>query len=214
MSALPAFGLVASLPMRPAGDSRRGARSLLSAERTLPSFAGGVFAAMDRERALTGVTIQALCAAADTSLRAYHYYRAGVMRPGRPALQALQSALDRLARRPEGDTGERLARAALGGFLAQAAGLHGIDVAVVRALGRHNKGMAEDQFRAASAARQLAIYLVNQEVGLRQAVLARLVGQSRAAVCLAIRAIEDRRGSDRAFDRAVKRIISTVTGGE
>lgn len=231
MSALPAFGLAAPpsagpkaaidspanmpghlLSAPPESDSRDFAGAvpghLLSAQRPLSR----VFLAIEQERLSLAIGVGALCREAAVDETLFRRYRSGRVKPGRANLQQLQSALDRLAKRNDGDTQERTLRAAFGGFLVATSRFYKVKVEIVRKLGSTNKDLPKAIFMRASDARQLALYLVNQEVGLRQADAARLVGQSRVAVHLAVRAIEDRRDAEPKFDRAVRRIISDVTG--
>lgn len=70
---------------------------------------------------------------------------------------------------------------------------------------------ADPHWRACAHVRQAAIYLTNTALGLKQRRLAEVLELTPAAVCLALRAVEDRR-DDPDFDMALRRAAKTITG--
>jgi hypothetical protein len=76
---------------------------------------------------------------------------------------------------------------------------------VKRQLARPGRPNFDTQWRRAVYARQLALYLANTVHNVPQVRLADVTGLTKAAVCLALQAIEDLR-EDRAFDRNVETV--------
>ncbi|OKO68202.1 hypothetical protein AC629_42285 [Bradyrhizobium sp. NAS80.1] len=73
---------------------------------------------------------------------------------------------------------------------------------VERQLARPGKPNVDIQWRRAAYARQLALYLANTAHNVPQKLLAEVAGITPAAVCLALKAIEDLRDI-RSFDTRV-----------
>jgi transcriptional regulator with XRE-family HTH domain len=66
-------------------------------------------------------------------------------------------------------------------------------------------------WRASRHVAQAAIYLTNTTLGLKQRRLAEILGLTPAAVCLALKAVEDRR-DDPTFDACLRRAAELITG--
>jgi hypothetical protein len=163
-------------------------------------LSGSAVADLDRQRQALGVSLLDWRLQAGVPHSSFFRYLKGAPVP-RPVQQRLAAALERLGRAaPEEDAAHALLVAvSFGGFQAQAMGIAALFAA---------------PDRCALMARDIALYGVNQMAGVRQAVLARHVGLTRARVCQAIRAIEDLRDADTAFDRALARLIFEITGQE
>lgn len=104
-----------------------------------------------------------------------------------------------------------IAPATIDGFLSAVCRHLGLDFAAVKASDPKRGATANRTWRTESHARQLALYLANQLCGIPQAELARAAGLTPAAVCLALKAVEDRR-DDPTFDALVQAISRDVTG--
>lgn len=175
------------------------AGNLLSAPRESVArhLLSGGLAGVERRREKIGQTIETLCTAAGVPRRSYLRWRQTNSAPSRPVLQRLTAALDRLEL--GGGSGERgddrLIAATLGGFKAQAAA----------ALPAH--------LNRETLIGHVAIYCANQFAGVRQARLAAHLGLTRAAICQAIRRIEELR-DDAGFDAAIRTITRTIIDEE
>jgi len=166
-------------------------------------------AALERERAVRGLSINALAIAAGISA---FWYRTLVRSPLR-ASDAMIARVARALRQADAKRTAELAHVELmyGGFLAAVCHELELRVDLVReadpTAGKNNGPGGH----ATSTARQLAIYLVNQHAGVKQRALARAVGVSPAAICIALRAIEDARDSS-AIDALIETVSRQVTG--
>lgn len=88
----------------------------------------------------------------------------------------------------------QLTKATYGATLALLAGLQKQDLREVRLqFARGGEHAADKKWLAASRVRALALYLVNTALNVEQNYLARAAGITPAAVCLALRRVEDRR---------------------
>ena len=121
----------------------------------------------------------------------------------------LRFAVSRLQRRQD-ETG-MLAACCWRLTLALAAVALGADPSDAQASDPGQRATADVRWQQASAARQLACYLLNTALGLRQAEVARLAGVTRQAVSLMVAAIEERR-EDVVFDALVERLDAWLTG--
>lgn len=101
--------------------------------------------------------------------------------------------------------------ATYGGMLVAIAPHYGVTPAQVRAVSPQSGATGNVHWRACAHARQAAIYLANTALGLSQKRLALALGLTPAAVCLALRSVEDRR-DDAAFDAALQAAQLAVTG--
>lgn len=87
-----------------------------------------------------------------------------------------------------------LTKATYNVVLAMVAAMHGAELAEVQAqLARTGEPNIDKRWRQAADIRAQAIYLVNTALNVEQHFLARASGLTPAAVCLALRRIEDRR---------------------
>lgn len=106
---------------------------------------------------------------------------------------------------------QAVASAVFEAFLASACRHLSLDLAVVKASEPSRRATACHSWRQQAYVRQLALYLANQATGLPQAELARAIGVTRAAVCAAVREVEDRR-DEPTFDALVAAIERDVVG--
>lgn len=197
-----------------ASDSAIGSASKLSAL-PLPIRAAKI-RAIEAARQAYGIAQERLAAEAGI---AGSWYRKILVHPDRASdavLARLSAALKRLndSRRDDEALTVALVEATYGGFLAAVCRELGLDVAAVRALdpatqrrGRH----ASAAERRGAMARQLAVYLTNVSIGVRQRLLARVVGVTPAAVCQSLRTIEDLR-DDPEMDALIEACAREVTG--
>lgn len=119
-----------------------------------------------------------------------------------PALQAFAASRD----------DDVLASATFCGFLAVVCHRRGLDFsAVMQQLARSGTLTLDTEWRAASQAREIAIYLASVICNLRNASLHRALGLSRPAVTLALRRVEDRR-DDPEFDAEIRALVMIMTG--
>ncbi|WP_152647816.1 MULTISPECIES: hypothetical protein [Rhodopseudomonas] len=107
---------------------------------------------------------------------------------------------------------DTLASTAFCGFLALVCHRRGLDFSqVMMQLARVGELTRDPNWRQASQAREIAIYLTSIICNIRNASLHRALGLSRAAVCLALRRVEDHR-DDAAFDDEIRAIVRMMTG--
>lgn len=134
------------------------------------------------------------------------WYRTLLAHPdkaGGRAVQKLEAALRRLTAPRPGPPPDDLVRAAYGGCLAAVAPRHGVDPELAPATLAGPERPSNDHWRACSRARAEALYLAHTRLGVAQNLLAAIAGVTPAAVCLAIRGVEDRRDAA-AVDAALR----------
>ena len=126
----------------------------------------------------------------------------------------IERAIARLQRPNAGYTDEvPLIRATYAGFVLALAPAVGVTPeAVAAADPRANLGF-DPTWRTCRHVAQAALYLTNTSLGVRQKRLAEALGLTPAAVCLALRAVEERR-DDPEFDRLMARASKIITGRE
>lgn len=149
------------------------------------------------------MTIQSVCRRAGVAESYFYSARAGRYEVSRYWIRRCELALEALlgGDPSEAEPSDLFLRTTYRAFLSEAARHYGLDIEEA-ARGRQGE---------AAKARHLAIYLVNTELAVRQATLARLFGLTRSAIKQAIDAVEDRR-EDPGFDRAVAAIAARITG--
>ncbi len=154
------------------------------------------------------ISIEAVALDVGMSTRNLNYNFSGRVTPRPATVAKIRRALLRLSgKRASPD----LLAGCYGGFLALVAPEFGVTADTVRAM-PDNEKTSDKTWLACSLARRVTIYLLNTELSISQVRLATLLGQTPAAICIALRAIEDRR-DDPAFDRLLCRIAKQVTGG-
>jgi DNA-binding XRE family transcriptional regulator len=186
--------------------------ALASRESLGLGVAGTALNALEKRRQACGYSQDALAFAAGLSSRAYRYMLAGRSHPKPDTLKRLQRALDQLAGVPSAPDGMRvkLILATWGGFLAQVAPHFGVTSDDCHARGGAFRSF-DKKTHAASRARNAAMYLTSIALDLRQHELAKAFNVSRAAVCLALRQVEDAR-EDAGFDAMMMKAQRAVTG--
>lgn len=144
-------------------------------------------------------------------------YRRIVKSPGQASLaliDRLERALAHLLQVPRVDLLEKaLVLSTYRGFVAVLCEHFGVTPDDVDAADPRAGATADPHWRACAHARQAAIYLTNTALGLKQRRLAEVLELTPAAVCLALRAVEDRR-DDPDLDVALRRAAKTITGRE
>lgn len=172
--------------------------------------------ALEQRRAGLGVTRSLMVARAGLTLRTYQRFLAGQRRPLSATVKRLARALDELAgARPApvvSPSRERRAaeiRACWNGFLSFVAPHYGLTADEIRAT--RNFRSFDGRVHAARRAQQAAIYLVSVVLEAGQAEIARALGLTPAAVCIALQAVEDRR-DDPVFDALLDRAQREVDG--
>jgi transcriptional regulator with XRE-family HTH domain len=187
-----------------AGDSQNRTGSKLSAGLALREF--------DIERRRAGVSQDALAQAAGITSG---WYRKLLRRPASvrplllPKLRRALRALERQAAAPSPVAA--LTLAAYAGFLEVTARHYGVTPDQVRATSPQRGATADAHWRSCAHARQAAIYLVNVGLGVEQARIAALLVLTPAAVCLALKDVEDRR-DDEAFEAMISAAMRGFTG--
>ncbi|PPQ39354.1 hypothetical protein SAMN06265338_103197 [Rhodoblastus acidophilus] len=104
-----------------------------------------------------------------------------------------------------------LTRWAYAGALERTARFYGVTPEQVAETSPQRGATADAHWRACSHARQAAIYLVNTGAGIGQAKIAALLGLTPAAVCLALKDVEDRR-DDPAFNEMIFGAMRAMAG--
>jgi hypothetical protein len=172
--------------------------------------------AIERMRVTAGIDKADLAYGAGIS---YDRYRRILAKPalcGARLLAALERAVRQKAvrRRLPQEAQARLIRAAYGGFVAVLCKEFGESAELV-----HSDDPARRERPAApgwqkrARIRQAALYLCNISLEVPQRRLADALGMTPAAVCLALRTIEDER-DDEDFDRALAKAAKAITGDE
>lgn len=189
------------------GDSRLLARQKLSAPRQVFD--------VEAERLAAGVSQTDLCRSAGVALRSYTRFAASGARP--ETVARLRKALKSLAARAPAakgpDDSHPQVRAIFGGFLLAVAPHYGVSLPQIHAaLGRAGEQTLDPHWRACSHARQAAIYLTHTALSLKQKMLADVLGLTPAAICLSIRAVEDRR-DEAIFDEVLNAAEAAIMGG-
>ena len=159
----------------------------------------GTFGQIEARRVRAKIAIISLCAQTGVLIRTYHRWKVGIGSPSRPVLQRLVSAMDRIERSSAvlASDRERRIRVALGAY---------------RALAELLLPPFEDALWRAARVSDLSIYGASQYGGVTQAELAKFRGVSRAAICQAVRRVEDRRDGDAAFEAVVRQLAKSITG--
>lgn len=188
-------------------DSQSGnARAFLKRGPQMP----GLLVAIEARRKKIPASKEALARAAGIDDKTYRRVVAGSARPA--TVQKLLAALDRLERAgPAAKPGDDQALAWYNAFLAVTAPLYGYEPDEVRASDPRLGATADGKWRALRHAAQAAMYLAITEKGIAQAALARALGITDAAVSLAIKDVENRRGSP-LVDAQIERAGRAVTG--
>jgi transcriptional regulator with XRE-family HTH domain len=142
-------------------------------------------------------------------------YRRMMRAPGDvPAamLDRLERALAHLLQVSRVDLLEaELIRSTYRGFVLALADDFGVTAEAVAAADPRAGATADPHWRACAHVRQAAIYLTNTALGLKQRRLADVLELTPAAVCLALKAVEDRR-DDPALDATLRRASKAITG--
>ena len=147
-------------------------------------------ARIEARRAALGMSFDRLCAAAGITLPTYYRWRKGRSAPTRPALQRLDSALDRAERGVSADPTDRLLEVFCGG-LREAARLH----------------LPAERLRDRALLDNVVMTLTATYSGQRPARVARHLCVTRPAITYASRRIDALREEDRAFDAAMRALI-------
>lgn len=164
-------------------------------------------ARIERERAAFGIRQVDLAEAAGLSERTYRRLIDGASPPRLDVVERLARQLARLAAKaPAPKLDETLARVSYRACLGAVAPFYGVDVdaVVAETTAEALRRTVDGRWSASPAAlaRQAAIYLMNTAIGIQQRRLAELLGLTPAAICLAIRDVEDRR-EDTRLDRVL-----------
>ena len=155
-----------------------------------------------------------LANAAHISERTYRTLVASPLRAKDEIVGRLERALARLgSRAPKPDADPELVKAVYRGFLVQMVAHYGVTMAEADSADpqRQAHGTAAGSWYRCAHARQAAIYLTNTALAVRQRRLAELLDLTPAAVCLALKDVEDRR-DDLKFEQALKRATWMMTG--
>lgn len=158
---------------------------------------------LEKKIQAAGGTILAVCQRARVSTSHFYAARSGQRRASRWFIRRCELALEALLAGDAegGEPSDLYIRTVYRAYLAEACRLHQVEMA--RALTALQGPPVQ--------ARHLAIYLVNTELAVRGATLARLFGLTRSAITQAVQAVEDRR-EDPAYDKAVAEIGARITG--
>lgn len=213
LKAARAASAYAGVVNRAGGDSRNGTGTKLSAPGTPLPVRVARMRAIEEVRKAAGISREKLAAEAGISEK---WYRTLAREPGRASdrvIGVLSVALRHLREGRRQDESEIMAlvEAVYGGFLTAICFQLGLRVEDVRANDPRAGKTADPVWRRQAQARQLAIYLTNISTGVKQRVIARVLGLTPAAICLALKTIEDLR-DDPVFDTIIETSARTVTG--
>lgn len=177
--------------------------SSLSANRTM--------AAIEAKRLDLGLSIANLTSHAGLSARWYQKLVRRSTPPKTSVVRLLDRTLDRLEVRPDGLTDLDRHRTIFGSFLVAIAPHYGVTPDEVIASDPRIGATANLHWVACAHARQAALYLTVTHFDIPQRRLAKVLGLTPAAVCLALKSVEDRR-DDPDFDAALRRAARLITG--
>lgn len=171
------------------------------------------FDVIDAARRKYGVAQDTLAREAGLSLPTYTRLLKRRALPRTSHITRLADAMRRIIRRQTLDNVAltSLMEATYGGFLVAVCAEFKLSVEAVRQADPRAGHTADKHWRACAHARQAAVYLTHTSLGVPQRAIARTVGLTEAAVCLAIQSVEARR-DDPDFDRLLDRVSSDVTG--
>ncbi|NDV87062.1 helix-turn-helix domain-containing protein [Aurantimonas aggregata] len=170
---------------------------------------------IEAKRLAAGVSREQLAGLAGVSEK--HYRRlvnAGVT--PRPAMLAkLRAAAGRLGRAAaQPDEHSRLVRTCFFAALALVCHRAGEDPAEVRRHDPSRRATNDPAWLKAADFRRRAIAVVNQGLNVRAAEIARALELTPAAICVAMKAVEDQRDADPALDAELEQLASLMSGGE
>ena len=208
----PAAGLAGLLPLSEALPAKSDFRTKLSA--SVPAKRAEALRAIDAQRAARRISITQLAGAAGISERWLTTLRRKPELASARVLTRLRRAIADLAG-PPAAPGGALVTASMVGFLAMICFRQGLDFAdVCEQLGRRGECTGDPQWRSAARARELALYLVNTIGDVPQREIARAVGLTPAAVCIALARAEGRRDDDAIYTADMLAVTRMVTGRE
>ncbi len=165
-------------------------------------------------RRQNGVTQEALERAAMIAGRHYAHLLAGRYAPRKGTVNALRLALRRLIVTPEADTSPQSAfcNMSIRAAIALICEARGLDAEKIQNSIASKRATQSPEWLEAARVRRDAWALVSNAFGISGSDLARAAGVSKAAISLALRAVEDAR-DDRDFDREMERLERALTGG-
>lgn len=162
---------------------------------------------IDAARVARGMSKSRLAALAQVSASYYSELLASRHQPSPAVVARLWQALRAHERDASGGEGVAALRQLYVAHVALVAPLYAVTAEAVLSSDPRAGLTADDGWRRARHAAQAAMYAVNVVLGYRQASVARALGLTKAGVCLAVRAVEDRRddpGLDGYFDRLAR----------
>ncbi|APY13183.1 hypothetical protein GJU93_06005 [Brucella sp. 10RB9212] len=138
----------------------------------------------------------------------------GAKRPRMGTLNALRLALRRLIVTPEADTSPQSAfcNMAIRAAIALLCEARGLNAEKIQNSIASKRATQSPEWLEAARVRRDAWALVSNAFGISGSDLARAAGVSKAAISLALRAVEDAR-DDKEFDREMERLERALTGG-
>lgn len=167
---------------------------------------------LENKRATTKVSQELLARVAGLTDRTYRCVLANPDRAKQSVIDRFDWALARILTMPSRGLIEAVSiKAHYRGFVLALAADYGMTPDEVFAADPRAGATADPHWRACAHVRQAAIYLTNTALGLKQRRLAEVLELTPAAVCLALKAVEDRR-DDPDFDAALRRAAKTITG--
>ncbi|MCW2317452.1 transcriptional regulator with XRE-family HTH domain [Rhodoblastus acidophilus] len=167
---------------------------------------------IDADRIAAGISQAALAMAAGISCDTYQRRLRRPETVSSTLLIKLHGALRALVRNKAAPSPViELTRWAYAGALERTARFYGVTPEQVAETSPQRGATADAHWRACSHARQAAIYLVNTGAGIGQAKIAALLGLTPAAVCLALKDVEDRR-DDPAFNEMIFGAMRAMAG--
>ncbi|MDE0921490.1 helix-turn-helix domain-containing protein [Aurantimonas coralicida] len=170
---------------------------------------------IEAKRIAAGVSRETLAGHAGVSEK--HYRRLldgdGSPRPG--TLAKLRAAAGRLGRASGAtDAHSRLVRTCYFAALTLVCQRAGADPAEVRRHDPSRRATGDPAWLQAANLRRHAIVVVNQGLNVAQGEIARALAMTPAAICVAMKAVEDQRDADPDLDAMLDDLTAAMNGGE
>ena len=174
-------------------------------------------AAIEAKRLASGVSREQLAGLAGLSERHYRRLVEDGRRPRDTTLAKLKTAVARLARNAGDaivDDHTRLIRTCFRAALGLVCQEEGADPSEVLRHDPSRRATGDRAWMAAADLRSRALVVVNQGLDVKQSEIAKALSMTPAAVCVAMRRVEDLREGDDKLDAQLDRLSGLMNGGE
>lgn len=148
---------------------------------------------IEQDALSAGIGIGAVCRAANMSDRNFYYLKTGQQTARSGTLRRLDIGLSRAKMAQKLGAGGASERSVYMLCVYAVAQFMRVSADVVLSHDPAKRATSDVEWMAASKVRRLALYVASVATGMKQAEVARAAGMTRAAVCIALKQIEDDR---------------------